>query len=117
MPSWPPQEGLAPRFRDPAYALAFARIVTHYVRHDLFLEDGALLRGAGVLADVPGVLVQARLDLQAPLENAWALREAWPGAQLVVVDEVGHGLEPGVERQLVRATDRLAAELAGTRPR
>ena len=29
-----------PTIPDPAFALAFARLVTHYIRHDEFLEDG-----------------------------------------------------------------------------
>jgi proline iminopeptidase len=77
-PDWPPGEGLAKRFTDPAFALGFARLVTHYVGHDLFLEDGVLLRNAHVLADIPGVLVNGRFDLQAPIGNAWELKRAWP---------------------------------------
>jgi proline iminopeptidase len=106
-PAWPPTRGLAERFHDPDYALAFARIVTHYVRHNAWLEDGALLRDAGVLAEVPGVLVHGRFDFQAPLENAHALRSAWPRAELVVVDEAGHVPTASITRELVRATDRF----------
>ena len=40
-PAWPPAHGLSPRFRDPAFRMAFARIVTHYVRHYAWLEDGS----------------------------------------------------------------------------
>ena len=47
--SWPPSTRLAQRFTNPMYALAFARIVTHYQYHNAFLEDGILLRDAGVL--------------------------------------------------------------------
>jgi proline iminopeptidase len=104
-PDWPPSDELAERFKDPAYALAFARIVTHYIRHDAFLEDGALLRNAGVLADIPGILVNGRFDLQAPLGNAWALKRAWPRAELVVVEDAGHGASAAVDRELRRATD------------
>jgi proline iminopeptidase len=107
-PDWPPSDELAERFRDPAYALAFARIVTHYIHHHAFLEDGALLRNAGVLADIPGILVNGRFDLQAPLGNAWELKRAWPRAELVVVDDAGHGASAGVTRELRRATDRFA---------
>ena len=57
-----PASELQPRFRDPDFALAFARIVTHYVTHDLFLEDGILLRNASALSGVDGVLVNARSD-------------------------------------------------------
>ena len=100
----------AARFRDPEYALAFARIVTHYMRHDLFLEDGELLRAAGALAGIDGVLVNARGDQQAPLANAQALAEVWPRARLVIVDESGHGTGPQVTGAIVQATDALARQ-------
>jgi proline iminopeptidase len=107
-PAWPPTTGLAERFKDPAYALAFARIVTHYARHNGFLEDGVLLRDADLLANVPGVLVNGRFDFQAPLANAWELKRAWPRAELVVVDDAGHAAStPGIAQALVRATDRF----------
>lgn len=108
-PDWPPRDGLAERFRDPAYALAFARIVTHYVRHNLWLEDGALLRDAHRLAGIAGVLVNGRFDFQAPLGNAWALRNAWSGAELVVVDEAGHTPDARVTEEILRATDEFAS--------
>jgi proline iminopeptidase len=108
-PNWPPAEGLAPRFQDPAFALCFARIVTHYVRHNAWLEDGVLLRNAGALAEIPGVLVNGRFDFQAPIGNAWALHRAWPRAELVIVDNAGHAADDaGITRELVRATDRFA---------
>lgn len=106
---WPPQARLAPRFTDPRYALAFARLVTHYVRHNGWLDDGALVRGAAALAGTPGVLVQGRLDLGAPIAWAWDLIRAWPRAELVVVPEAGHaGDHPGISGELVRATTRLS---------
>ena len=108
-PDWPPSDGLAERFRDPRFAVAFARLVTHYVRHDLFLEDGALLRGADALADTPGVLVTGRFDFQAPIAYAWTLQQAWPRAELVIVDDAGHGAGEGIAAELVRATSRFAA--------
>jgi proline iminopeptidase len=89
-PGWPPTTGLAERFRDPAYALAFARIVTQYVAHNAWLADGELLLAADRLADIPGVLINGRFDFQAPLENAWVLRRHWSAAELVVVDDAGH---------------------------
>ena len=106
-PSWPPTEGLKTRFQDPDYAVAFARIVTHYTRNYAWLEDGALLRDAHVLAETPGVLVNGRFDFQAPLGNAWELKRVWPRAELVVVDDAGHGGSASLDRELVRATDRF----------
>lgn len=107
--AWPPASVLAERFRDPAYALAFARIVTHYVRHNAWLEDGGLHRGAAALVDIPGILVNGRFDFQAPLTNAWELKRAWPGAELVIVDDAGHDAgSAGITRELVRVLGRFA---------
>ncbi len=108
-PDWPPTAGLDSRYTDPDFALAFARLVTHYIRNDEFLEDGALLRNAGLLADIPGILVNGRFDLQAPLGNAWALHEVWPRSELLVIDEAGHAPDGAVERELIRASDRFAS--------
>ena len=108
-PEWPATGALDERFAHPDFALAFARLVTHYVAHDFFLEDGILLRNGHLLEDIPGVLVHGRRDLMAPIANAWALQQAWPSVEFVVVDDEGHaGSQPGIERELIRATDRFA---------
>jgi proline iminopeptidase len=107
-PDWPPKTGLAPRFRDPRYAVAFARIVTHYVRNNAWLEDGVLLRNATALADTPGVLISGRFDFQAPIANAWKLNEAWPRAELVIVPDTGHGTSAAINSEIVRATRQFA---------
>jgi proline iminopeptidase len=107
-PDWPPKTGLAPRFRDPRYAVAFARIVTHYVRNNAWLEDGVLLRNATALADTPGVLISGRFDFQAPIANAWKLKEAWPRAELVIVEDTGHGASAEINSEIVQATRQFA---------
>ena len=79
------------RFQDPAFRLGFARVVTHYFSHAAFLEEGALLRDAGRLAGIPGVLVTGRLDISGPADTAWHLHRAWPGSELRIVEGSGHG--------------------------
>jgi proline iminopeptidase len=113
--AWPQTTELAPRFRDPRYAVAFARIVTHYVRHNAWLEDEVLLRNAAVLADLPAVLINGRFDFQAPIANAWTLREAWPGAELLIVDDTGHRPTGSISGEIVRATQRFASPPSGLR--
>ncbi len=46
---------------------------------------------AGGLAGIPGVLVHGRHDVSGPAETAWRLAQAWPEADLSVVEEEGHG--------------------------
>ncbi|HZC47239.1 MAG TPA: alpha/beta hydrolase, partial [Candidatus Acidoferrum sp.] len=99
------------RFRDPAFALAFARIVTHYVSHNAWLEDGILLRGARAIADVPGIMVNGRFDLQAPIGWAYDLKRVWPRARLIVVDDAGHDASnAAITAELIRATDHFAGK-------
>jgi proline iminopeptidase len=109
VPTSPPH----PRFEDPTYRLMFARIVTHYWRHGCWLEEGALLRQAGRLAGIPGVLVQGLLDLGNLLGTPWELAHAWPGSRLGLVDDAGHDTSAGMAASLVAATDRFAASPAG----
>lgn len=105
---WPPSTGVAGRFTSPTYALAFARLVTHYISHNQFLEDGSLLRGARALAEIPGVLINGRYDFQSPIANAWELRRVWPRAELVIVDGAGHSpVTTSIAAEIVRATDRF----------
>jgi pimeloyl-ACP methyl ester carboxylesterase len=115
-PAWPSTTGLAERFTDPAYALAFARIVTHYVRHNAWLEDGILLRGADALADIPGILVNGRFDFQATIapENG-SSAESGPRAELVIVDDAGHVPTASLSRELFRATKRFPVDPGAVR--
>ena len=66
IPEWPPSTEFLPRFRDTRYALAFARIVTHYVRHHAWLADGVLIDGIAALAETPAILIDGRHDPQTP---------------------------------------------------
>jgi proline iminopeptidase len=96
-----------PRYDDPRFRMAFARLVTHYFHHDAWLEDGILLREAGRLSGIPGVLVHGRLDLGAPAMTAWELANAWPGSELHLVD-TGHTGGDEMTEHLIEATDRFA---------
>ena len=96
-------------YGDEATTLAFARIECHYFLNKGWLEEAQLLRDAPKLGGLPGTIVQGRYDMVCPLESAWALSQAWPEADLVIVPDAGHSAyEPGISRALVAATDRFA---------
>ncbi|MEV4757350.1 prolyl aminopeptidase [Micromonospora sp. NPDC049559] len=99
-----------PRYDDPVFRMAFARLVTHYWRHAAWLEEDVLVRKAARLAGIPGVLVHGRLDVSSPPDSAWRLAQEWPEAELILVDEAGHGAGyPGQAEALLAATARFAA--------
>ena len=73
-----------------AAGMAFARTTAHYYSHAGWLADGAVIRDAGRLAGIPGVLIHGRLDLSCPVDTAWELARAWPDAELLIDDHSGH---------------------------
>jgi proline iminopeptidase len=99
-------------FANPYVALALARIECHYFVHDSFLEPNQLLRDAGRLKDIPGVIVHGRYDVICPLENAWDLHRTWPGSELHIIADAGHSAaEPGTMDALIEATDAMLVRL------
>jgi proline iminopeptidase len=95
-----------PRYDDPAFRLAFSRLVTHYWSNRAFLPDGEILRRAHRLAGIPGVMIHGRLDISGPVDVAWELARAWADAELTIVHDAGHG---GMTDRVVEATNRFAS--------
>jgi proline iminopeptidase len=91
--------------------LALVRICSHYFAHGGFLEDGVLIREAGRLAGIPGVLIHGRNDLSGGVITAWELARAWPGAELIVVEDSGHTGSTAMREVLHGARDRLFATI------
>jgi proline iminopeptidase len=98
------------RFKQSAYAAAFARIECHYfINRGFFKRDAQLLEEVGRIRRIPGVIVQGRYDVVCPMRSAWDLSVAWSEADLRVVNDAGHsGFEVGIAHELVRATDAFA---------
>jgi len=99
------------RFGAGTYALAFARIESHYfVNRGFFDRDGELLLNAERLRGIPGVIVHGRYDVVTPVRNAIRLHQAWPDADLRIVTDAGHAMtEAGTVHELIRATRNYSA--------
>jgi proline iminopeptidase len=89
--------------------MTFARIVTHYFHHRAWLSDGQLLRDAHRLAGIPGMMVHGRFDLGSPVDTAWQLAQAWPDADLHVV-ETGHAGGDEMTARVIEATNLYAGQ-------
>ncbi|WP_394688660.1 prolyl aminopeptidase [Hoeflea sp.] len=106
-----PEPSTSDVFHEDQFALAFARIENHFFVHAGWLEEGQLLRDAGRLSDIEGVIIHGRYDMPCPARSAWQLHKAWPRADFYLVEGAGHAFsEPGILDQLIRATDRFAGK-------
>ncbi len=80
-----------PRYQDATFRLGFARQVTHCWGHNSWLAPDEIVRNASQLDGIPGWLIHGRLDLSGPLDAPWRIHQAWPGSELIIVDDEGHG--------------------------
>jgi proline iminopeptidase len=87
--------------------LAMVRICAHYFSNDVFLPDGILIRQAGMLAGIPGQLVHGRVDVSGPAITPWDLANAWPGAELHIVEDAGHTGSEAMRQVTREAAGRL----------
>jgi proline iminopeptidase len=96
----------------PQRALTRCVIATHYLINDCFLSPDELLNRVAAIADLPGIIVQGRFDVLTPMSNACELLDRWPGAELMVVREAGHGVnDAAMIDALVSATRAFAAKI------
>lgn len=106
-----PNPRVVEHFAHPHTAIALARIECHYFMNNAFLAPGQLLANAHRLADIPGVIVHGRYDMVCPLDNAFALSEAWPQAELRVIRDAGHSAsEPPIVDALIRAVETVSRQ-------
>lgn len=106
-----PNPKVVEHFGHPHVAIALARIECHYFMNNAFLEPDQIVRDAGRLADIPGVIVHGRYDMVCPLDNALALHQAWPEAELHIIRDAGHSAsEPAIVDALLRGVEEVVAK-------
>ena len=85
----------------------------HYFSHDCFMQPGQLLREAGRLGGIPGIIVQGRYDLLCPPAISHALGALWREAEIRLVEGAGHTLyDPGVRDAVMKAIADMASRTA-----
>jgi proline iminopeptidase len=77
------------------------------------MTENQLLRNAGRLAGIPGIIVQGRYDLLCPPSVAHELAARWTDAEVRVVEGAGHTLyDPGVRNAVMKAIADVASRVA-----
>ncbi|WP_285631342.1 prolyl aminopeptidase [Lentzea sp. NBRC 102530] len=86
--------------------IALVRIIAHYYANAGFVAD--LLGGAGKLAGIPAAIIHGRRDMSCPADTAYALAQAWPDADLTLVDDSGHKGSPAFREAIDSAVRRFS---------
>jgi proline iminopeptidase len=90
-------------------AWTLARLEAHYFRNVRFEPDTLLLDRVGRIRHIPAFAVHGRYDIVCPVRSLDDLRRVWPELDCEIVPDAGHSShEPGITRELVAATRRIA---------
>ncbi|MBM7484784.1 proline iminopeptidase [Bradyrhizobium sp. USDA 3686] len=85
----------------------------HYFVQDSFMTENELLRNAGKLDGIPGIIVQGRYDLLCPPETSQALAKVWPSSEIRIVEEAGHSLyDTGVRDAVMKSIADIASKIS-----
>lgn len=101
------------RADNPSWALAFARIESHFFVNGGFMPDGQLIEEAYKIKHLPIIIIQGRYDVVCPPKTAWDLYKALGGAEntnieYTIIDNHGHSAhEAGIEHALVDAANKF----------
>ncbi|SFG98232.1 prolyl aminopeptidase [Neptunomonas qingdaonensis] len=108
-----PNPNIVEHFSDPHTALSMARIEAHYFMNMAFIKNNQIIEQAGNIAHIRTILVHGRYDMVCPIEQAYALHQVLPNAELHIVRDAGHSaFEAGTTDNLIRATDDFARSRA-----
>jgi len=98
-------------------AWSLSRIEAHYFRNGRFDPDNLLLDRIDRIRHIPAFAVHGRYDIVCPVRNLDDLRRAWPELDWEIVPDAGHSShEPGITKELVAATRRIADTGTPVRP-
>ncbi len=104
-----PNEEFTSHFDQPAATWAVARLEAHYFRLAKPTSNTMLLDRVECIRQIPAFAVHGRYDIVCPVKNLIDLAAAWPELDTVIAADAGHSShEPGITRELVAATDRIA---------
>jgi proline iminopeptidase len=98
---------------DPKWALAFARIESHFFVNGGWMRDGQLIEEADKIKHLPIVIIQGRYDVVCPAKTSWDLYQALGGKaneniEYKILGNFGHSAhETGIEEALVDAANKF----------
>ena len=94
---------------DPHASLAIARLENHYFVNNGWLEgDKAILANVHKIRHIPTIIAQGRYDVCTPTQSAWELSQAFPEAELRIIQAGHSSFDAPLAAALVQAAEEMA---------
>lgn len=99
---------------DAQESLAIARLENHYFVNEGWLQgEKAILHNIAKIRHIPTIICQGRYDLCTPMQSAWELAQAFPEAQLRIVQGGHSSFDEALSTALTQAVEDISAKLGG----
>lgn len=106
-----PHLSVIDQFSAPHFALALAKLESHYVNNHYFISENQVLEDAHKIRHIPTYLIHGRYDIICPLAGAWDLHQALPASIFRIIRDAGHSdREAGVIDALITASKEVSRE-------
>ena len=103
-----PNASVYEEFVDTQMAINLARLEAHYFVNKLFLKEGQLLNNINNIFHIKGYIIQGRYDAICPIKSAYDLADAWPNANLRIIEAAGHSsIEKPIQNALMETTEEI----------
>lgn len=106
-----PHLNVIDQYCEPHFALALAKIESHFINHHYFIEENQILENAHKIRHVPTYLIHGRYDIICPLAGAWELHQALSASNLRIIRDAGHSEhETGIVDALITASKEISRQ-------
>jgi len=107
-----PMKKIIDSYLRPYSALTFAKLQTHYLMNNFFIDTNQILDNMQKIKNIPGAIIHGRYDVVSPLDNSYMLHQEWPESELDIIRCAGnYCFEPGITTAIIQATDEFARKL------
>lgn len=111
--SWLIQFSPQPVDEDPVASMAVACIENHYFLNRGWLDDNrAILQNIAKIRHIPTIIIQGRYDVCTPMKSAWDLKQAFPEAELRIIQGGHSAFDKPLTEALIQATNEFALRLS-----
>lgn len=99
---------------DAQESLAIARLENHYFVNEGWLQgEKAILNNIDKIRHIPTIICQGRYDLCTPMQSAWELAQAFPEAELRVIQGGHSSFDAALSTALTQAVEDILAKWVG----
>ncbi|KTD08627.1 prolyl aminopeptidase [Legionella jamestowniensis] len=106
-----PHLNVIDQYCNPHFALALAKLESHYISNHFFIKENQILEHVHKIRHIPAYIIHGRYNMISPIGAAWDLHQSLPASNLRIIRDAGHSeREAGIIDALVSVSKEIAGK-------